>query len=212
MWLVVFSFFLLVTIHLVVIALTARLLGVQVTELSIGYGPQIISLKNVSIKPLIIGGLVRMFDTRSYEFEEGDIVKAYDRKNSFVRAIIPLSGSLALLLIGFFIFGLETTNHFINGFFQIFQGTMNPTSSAIDILSGIEVYFAENDTLTIFGMLAIKLAALNLFPLPHLNGGAALLELSSLPEKVKEIIYRLGGVASLGVIISWLFALSTFLF
>ncbi|WP_434340833.1 site-2 protease family protein [Motilimonas cestriensis] len=197
------SIFLAVSIHLFSMAGVARLFGIKVNSISIGYGPKILRLKNLTLSLLPFGGYVRMQDSRVESLDEQDHVHAFDKKNRLIRALIPFSGCFSLFIVSAFFLGNMTTFEFYSGINQITSGALHPISIGSTYIANA-INFANNNAPTIvFSFVAIKLCALNSLPLPILNGGQIIMELLELPEKINEILFKIGAIIFLLLLTCW---------
>ncbi|MBU6952240.1 site-2 protease family protein [Hahella sp. HN01] len=166
-------------LHLTLMAVCARAFGVKVREISIGSGPLLLQTGIVSIRAILLTGYVKLKDTRE-ERGEGDDVKpapdAYDCQPTWIRAVIPLSGCFFVLAFALGVYE-DGWRSFGAAFAQIFLGAFSPLSVAQEYLREGAVFAANNNFILLFALVATKLSACNLLPLPHMNGGQALMAL-----------------------------------
>ncbi|AZZ91418.1 hypothetical protein EUZ85_12005 [Hahella sp. KA22] len=169
-------------LHLTLMAVCARAFGVKVREISIGSGPLLLQAGIVSIRAILLAGYVKLKDTREERDEKGerDDVKpapdAYDRQPAWIRAVIPLSGCFFVLAFALGVYE-DGWRAFFAAFAQIFLGALSPLSVAQEYLREGAAFAASNNFILLFALVATKLSACNLLPLPHMNGGQALMAL-----------------------------------
>lgn len=152
---------LLSAIHITVMALIGRSLGIAIREFSFGMGPALLSIDVLRLRALPLGGSVEFID--------------FDSQPRAVRVLLPLSGAASLLAVAVTLHpsAWSSTSH---GFAQIVLGALAPTSHAQQLIGGA-THVAMRGFGPLLGMLAAKLAAFNLLPFPAMNGGGALLAL-----------------------------------
>ncbi|MCF2859185.1 site-2 protease family protein [Pseudoalteromonas sp. SMS1] len=200
----------LVIIHTLCMVITARFFGVRVLEVSIGYGPKLLSYKGCVLKPFIFGGYVKMLDSRVYDLEESDLKYAFDHQKRFIRFLMPLSGCIGLILISLLILGESAFVQLYTGVSQIVLGGLKPMSIGSESVSQIVNFVSNNTLIMVFAFTSIKLAAFNLLPLPVSNGGQAILELLGLPEQVREVLGKLGSIILVVLLVSWIVAITSY--
>jgi len=194
-------------LHLLGIAVTARLFGVNIVEIGFGFGPKLFNTGKVSVKSLPLGGYVKLLDSRADSIEEHDNKYAFDLKPTWVRVLITLSGCVFVLLVASLFLGKDVIQVFTNSFSTIFSGAASPTGSAQVYIDSAKAYILSNPANLVFSVTAVYFAAFNLFPLPMLNGGRALLELLGRSDKIIGPMNIIGLIAWVLIFLSWLSAL-----
>ena len=200
-----------VFLHLLAMAVTARMFGVSIVEFSYGVGPKIGQINNIIIKLIPISGHVKMLDSREQDLAEHELQFAYDHTSRFVRSFIIISGCIFLILIAFILIGSDAFYSLLDGFRQIVTGILSPTETAQVYIENIGKFIYSSSFLAIFSMTATKIAAVNLLPIPILNGGQALLELCGVSDKNKAKLFKFGSIFSLLMLLSLAIALITYL-
>lgn len=186
------SFTAAIFLHLVFGALTIAWCGVKITEICYGTGPKLVSFGKITIRLIPISGYARMLDSRENNLEEHELQFAYNLKPSFVRAFILVSGSISLILIAELLIGKQAFDYFTNAFGQITRFILSPTQDAQVYIQKILDFTETSSIITIFSITLTKIAAINLLPIPALNGGNALLELINLNKKHRLFILKAG--------------------
>ena len=207
-----FSLTLSVIVHISTMALFGHLYGITITEISYGFGFKLITFKKVSVKSFPIGGYVKFADSRDEETQQLAPQQFFNHKPRYVRAAITLSGCLLMLLISILILGSQRAFEiFIQTYQQVFIGAIGPVTAGKDYIHQISSFIAANSLLTIYAATQLKVAALNLLPLPILNGGQALLTIIDKPEqkpsKALILAIQLSVFLYITLIICWLVAL-----
>lgn len=189
-------------IHTIGIAAAGWLVGAPLEEINIFFGPRIkkINLGNaiLDIRAIPLGGNVKFSD----EFQNFHPIK---------RIFIACCGSLALVIVAMIAFGVsEGFQKFTNGFYQVLSGAFAPRTQGSQYLLSLYEFVRANSFWASLGLIASKMAAFNLLPLPVLNGGAIVLSLLDwvrpMPLKFKERLQQIGFVILLINMICWLVA------
>jgi membrane-associated protease RseP (regulator of RpoE activity) len=163
-----------VAIHLLTIAATAHVVGVRVRAVSLGVGPVLARFGRFQLRAVPLGGHVALLDSRIEPVPKEAMPQAFDGRSTAEQVAIALSGCAALVAVAWGLLwtaGLEAVGA---GVVQILRGAVSPFGHGQGLVADV-VHFARTASATVvFGCTAAKLAALNLLPLPALNGGAAL--------------------------------------
>lgn len=141
--------------------------GVNARKIDIFFGPKIKSFTmgemELNINTIPTGGSVNF----GSEFKETHPIK---------QIFIACSGSMALVIVTMMVFGTsEGLQKFLNGFSQVFWGTVSPRSQGSQYLILLYEYMKINSFVLCTGLIASKIAAANLFPIPTFNGGEVFL-------------------------------------
>ncbi|MFM9925304.1 site-2 protease family protein [Variovorax sp. H27-G14] len=171
---------LLAALHVSVMALLGRALGIAIREVSFGMGPTLLAVGAFRLRALPLGGSVVFKDTLA-QTPSGDAADtgaadAFDHQPRAVRVLLPLCGIAALAAVAFALHPGSAGASLANGFVQIVSGGLAPLSIAQQLINGA-TRVASLGFLPLLGMLAAKCAALNLLPLASMGGGQALLAL-----------------------------------
>lgn len=177
---------LLAALHVTVVALLGRWLGIAIREVSFGMGPALLSAGVFRLRALPLGGSVVFKDTQTEAPPSGAIdididvdkwaVDAFDHQPRAVRVLLPLCGVAALAAVAFALHPASAGASVAHGFAQWVSGALAPSSTALRLIEGATRVASLGFT-PLLGMLAAKLTALNLLPLPSMAGGQALLAL-----------------------------------
>jgi membrane-associated protease RseP (regulator of RpoE activity) len=169
---------LVVFIHLLAIALAGYALGVPVREFSFGFGPTLLRRGIVRIALLPLGGYVKFKDSRDEIVPAHEMKSALDGKPAFQQVLVALSGCAALAALAFAAMGTACLPAALDGIRQLFVGMASPTADAHRLLHDALAFARSAPFVLLLGTVAAKLAAINLLPLPALNGGVALAALA----------------------------------
>jgi hypothetical protein len=83
-----------------------------------------------------------------------------------------ISGPFALMVLGVFLLGYEPfTNSFVTAFKQIFLGAYRPFSFGKEYFGLLFALIDNHSRDLLSGIFVTKFAAVNLLPIPGLNGG-----------------------------------------
>jgi membrane-associated protease RseP (regulator of RpoE activity) len=167
--------------HISALTAVARLFRITVREINFGIGPMLFRRGKVTVRALPLGGWVRFKDTRQEgipsESPPNAVDDAFNFKPKVVQAAVPLLGALSLLLWSILLRPSAALPSFVHGFTQIIAGAFNPMTLAQNDLSAMARVEATEGFVVLLGILAAKIGAFNLLPLPSLNGGQAILAL-----------------------------------
>lgn len=163
-----------VGIHLLSIAITAHLVGVNIRVIAFGIGPTLLRKGIFRLGALPIAGHVKLQDSREEPVPASEMSKSLDGRSLVEQIAISLSGCAALLLVSLFLLGTAGWTAFVAGPAQLIQGAISPLFGAQTLISEGARLSATTSLATFFGYTAAKLAAFNILPLPALNGGAAI--------------------------------------
>jgi hypothetical protein len=158
-------------LHVLVIALTGAALGITVREVTLGLGPTAFTVGRLRVKALPFGGAVRFKDSREEALDAADMRDALDGRPLGVQLLVGLSGCLALIALAVATVHGEGLRAVVEGFVQIVAGALSPMGTAQALLAEAAQRLAELPRLAVVGLVAAKLAAFNLLPLPGANGG-----------------------------------------
>jgi membrane-associated protease RseP (regulator of RpoE activity) len=193
----------------------ARSRGVHVKIVSIGMGPKITTYGRVVWRLLPLGGFVRMLDTTWPEKEDAglDPATAFDRQSRMTRALIAGGGSLALVVIAIALRGLDGWHSFARGFGQWISGALDPGATGAALVQGFGAVVEQGSVLTTVSVIAAKMAALNLLPIPILPGFTVLFQLlgpdpaSARHPRIYVLTQQVGVWVLFALIGAWLWAL-----
>jgi membrane-associated protease RseP (regulator of RpoE activity) len=173
--------------HTLAMLPTGLCFGATVEECALFVGPRLCRFRIAGvlfkIRWLPIGGYVKFYDPTN----ESDTTapdpgatppRSFSSLHPVVRAAIILSGCTTLLLVAALCLGpAEAWPVFLRGFVQFPTAAVAPFSTGKELVARLADVAALLPFGTALGLFCAKVAALNLFPLPALNGGAFLLTL-----------------------------------
>ena len=194
-------------LHIGSMAIAGWIIGAPIERISLFFGPLIHSIKIRGVS----------FDVRAYPF--GGFVRfdddAFTKIHPIRRAFVAALGCASLLLLSVAVLGFSQGFHRLGtGFYQVFAGALFPRSVGAKLLLNLYHMTAQGQIINTIAVIAAKMAAVNLLPLPNVNGGEILILLIStiLPvsERLRGRLYVIGFVIFLPVLLLWLIALLFF--
>jgi membrane-associated protease RseP (regulator of RpoE activity) len=201
-------------VHTLCMAMVGWVLGAKIEVVSLFSGPRLLGAKiagvDFRISSLPIGGYVKFYGDTT----ESDVIaagKAFKDLHPVKRIFIAASGPLALLLFAANLIGLgHVARPFISGFAQFFSGALMPFNQGQYLLHRLSE-IATTSVPLFLALMAVKMAAFNLLPLPVLNGGYVILEIVRLvftiPEKIVERLNQVGFLIVIAVMCGWIVAI-----
>jgi membrane-associated protease RseP (regulator of RpoE activity) len=167
---------LLVVVHIGAIALLARLLGAQVYEISFGFGPALgtrrIRGTVLALRAIPLGGFVRSEPDENVDSlgEPPDGIPLSDL-GRFARAFVYLGGCLATFGLAAALLGVSAASaSSARACGQFVGGAWAPLSQGVANLQALVDLLRMASFPKCLGVVASKIAALNLMPVPSLNG------------------------------------------
>lgn len=199
-------------------AFALRLLGVGVPRIDLGaWGPKArftVAGSDVSLSPWLVSGSSTFKDIGNadvYGNSPGKLLSGFGR---WVRAAVPLIGPLSVLAAACLLAGHEALGAFGRGFAQIFLGALDPLDTAQVYLDAFRD-LAGASPVASMGVALAKFAAFSMLPLPPLNGGQAIAELSRGRDAGfgprMALVQQAGIFAVLIIIMAWLVAVGAWL-
>lgn len=171
---------LLTAVHVLVMTVLGLRLRIAIREVSLGFGPVLLSAGIFRLRAVPLGGAVLFKDTRAEAIPEGAppgwVKDAFDHRPRWVQTLLPLTGAASLVAMALLLHPGSALASLGHGFVQIVTGGLSPLSTAQPLIAGAS-HIATLGFLPLLGVLAAKFAALNLLPLTVMNGGQALLAL-----------------------------------
>jgi len=159
--------------------------GVSIRQISLGVGPVILPFGKFVVRSFLFAGWVKFKDTRADAHDDTSAQvtseDAYNHQPRIIQAVIPLAGPASLAAVAFVLGHEKDLSEVFSGFRQIFLGSLQPLSVAQAYIGATQTAVATGGFGALTGVLAAKLAAFNLVPLPMLNGGQALFALLRKP-------------------------------
>ena len=204
LWLkIVWSVYIVIMLHVSTMGLLGALwLDVPIERISFGFGKRWLQT-NIAGIPI------------SFGIPLGGWVKfACDElpRTGLRRVATELSGCAVLVVLAAAIWGQHASYDVLALWQQYFAGALSPFGHAQVLLTELGRYLAGIDELSILAAVAFGAAALNLLPLPLLNGGNAIMYFVSstiyqLTWRSQERLFRLGLLIFLFACGSWVLAL-----
>lgn len=169
------AFFVTIALHILTMALTGRLCGLEVRIVSLGVGPTLLRVGPLRLGVLPFAGHVRFADADS--LDPDGLEAAPDRSLPELplpaQLAIVLSGCATLLVLAVYIAGAPSLAAAMAAPRQFLAGAMAPMSTAQQLIAQMGTTTHQVGFPVLLSLVAAKVAALNLLPLPGLNGGAA---------------------------------------
>lgn len=200
-------------VHLGSMALSARILGISVLRVSYGIGPTLYSGRLLQLKAFPLSGHVKLKDSREDSIRYDELADAFDHQPVWKQVFVPLAGNAALLLFAIAALGVEGWSSFTRGFLQVFQGALDPFSTAQIYLESSVRFAHDRSAVAVLALVASKVAAINLLPFGAFNGWQALLTVlrqGGPPLRYEESIQKLGLLFSFFLLVVWALAVGNF--
>ncbi|WP_027482605.1 hypothetical protein [Deinococcus pimensis] len=154
-------------VHLAGLCLGTVLAGERVGTVGLFGGPTLLRLRLLGVTLRL--GLVPVGGYVTSRFPNGNAPAP------FIAAVMNACGPLALLLLGALLIGwVDALGEFGRGFGQLFWGALMPRAHGAALVLGAADLVARGQVALVVGLLAVKMAALNLLPFTGSNGGALL--------------------------------------
>lgn len=193
-------------VHVWSMALAGWLVGAEIQDVNIGFGPRMFKFDIGSvcfkINYIPTGGSVKFGDS----FQDIHPIK---------RVFISVVGCLSLVCLASVSFGIpHAFLKYQNGVSQIVLGAISPKTVGSELLYGLSIFLKENTFFACLALIATKLAAGNMIPVPILNGGDIVLTLigwiKPIPIKIREYLNQIGLIVVLTIMFSWFSAIYFF--
>jgi membrane-associated protease RseP (regulator of RpoE activity) len=195
-----------IAVHLLAVAATARLIGVKVLVISLGLGPTLASIGILRLGGFPIGGFVKLKDSREEPVPLNEMGAAFDGRSALEQIAISLSGCAMLVLLSISLLGRDGLQAFLIAPAQLLHGAIAPFSTAQVLIAESLSLLSAAPPATDVAYAAAKLAALNILPLPALNGGAALAALGralKIDSLWSSNLTKILMFATVGIALSW---------
>ena len=200
-------------VHLGTMALAGSALGVHLHWVTFGWGPQLLRVSRLRVGVLPVGGAVRFLHSVDDDVPEAEWHQALDRRSTAERLLVTLSGCAVLFALAIALQGRAAVEAFVALPGQLVAGTVSPFGEAQTLLRQIAAAAQSSSFPALLALVMAKCAALNLLPLPMLNGGAALAVLADRwglarawpPAGMRALL-----LLWVGVTLAWLVALGAY--
>jgi hypothetical protein len=185
-------------------ALAGSFLHIPIERISFGMGKRWLEMKIATI-PISFG-----FPFGGWVRYVGD--EPHPKLLGWQRCGLELSGCAVLLVLAAVILGQQASFDVLGLWRQFIEGALSPFNHAQVLLIDLGRYLDGLDDVSIFAVVSFGSAALNLLPLPVLNGGNALMYFVSsalypLTRRSQERLFQAGFLTLLFGYGSWLLAL-----
>jgi membrane-associated protease RseP (regulator of RpoE activity) len=200
-------------IHLGGMAWAAHLLGIRIRHVQYGVGPTLFSFGWLRVKGLPISGHVKLKDSREECLAPDDLDDAFDHQPVWKQVLVPFAGCCGLVLVSLLGLGMEGWSSFVRGFAQIFEGALSPLGAGQAYLHAFSDFASTNSLISVWALVASKMAAINLLPFGAFNGGHIVMALlrRGRPELRGEKTMAVWGIClSLVLVLAWLVALGAY--
>ena len=197
-----------VQVHVGTMAGTGVAFGIRVRELWLGMGPRAFGRGLLQVRAIPLGAAVCFENAGTGSTGLPDRA-LFDRRSAWVQSAVLLSGCAALVLVSAATLGVDGPRAFVDGFGQFVGGAFSLTE-ARGLAKQAAAFAAQASWADMAGLVAAKMAALNLMPLPGTNGGNIVRIVSR--EFGVDRVWRDGFTAAVALgqvflLMSWLFAL-----
>lgn len=204
----------LVAVHISTIWGTGEALGVKIREVSFGFGKALFKRGKLTIRLAPLGGYVRFKDTT--QEVDASVAGAFNHQPRWLQSLLPLTGASSLVVVALLFHPSSAVAGVISGFKQILVGALGPLSDAQMYLGSARGILGQSGFVALLGLVASKVAAFNLLPMPHLNGGQAILAWlrtdRTVRGEIEEQITKIMLWPFLAIVISWCIAFVYFVF
>lgn len=194
-------------LHVVALALSLRAFGLQLQQVQVfmlGVFSFRLRSTEVRVGVIPVGGYVRLVD---------DDTSLYEGLSAWQRIAAELAGCAVLLALAALVLGPRDAGAYLaRSWVALGLGTVLPTSSGADTmrLVGAWASTVEVPWIDRVGVVFTAVAAVNLLPLPGLNGGRIVSEVLALAsQRAQEAWRALGGLCLIALGIVWGVALIT---
>lgn len=160
-------------LHVTTMAVVGRAMGARLHWVSFGWGPMLFKGQNLHVRALPGMGSVRFSHSVEDGLPESDWHLALDRLSLPAQWLVTLSGCALLLALAVALHGYAAVEAFLALPAQLLAGAVSPFGDAQTLLREAADAVRSSSFAVLLALIAAKVAAFNLLPLPMLNGGAA---------------------------------------
>ena len=169
--------------------LVSQIVGARIYTIGLFMGPTVMRFRightRLHVGSLPLGNYVRYAPSED-DFLEGVDPEAlaesirtaeedFGRLHPLSRASICLGGWVVLVLLAFALIGPQAAITEVgSGFVQLLQGTISPLGKAQELFMGFFSAYESRSIGIVVGIIATKIVAFNMLPLPPLAGGEAI--------------------------------------
>jgi membrane-associated protease RseP (regulator of RpoE activity) len=214
-----------IAVHLAAMVLAGIRAGGTLKEVSLGIGPVLrrfhVRGATWMVRLIPVNGYVQFWrrpparDEEDREPAAPEGVVLWDDLPGIRRAAAQLAGPSALLAVGAALLGSAPWLAAWDGAKDGVRGALSPLAAGPALLGEALAAARDRSFVVVLGLVFVKVAGLNLLPLPSFNGGAALLDLIT-PRgapwsPARRRIAVLGLLLGFAMFTSWIVALVVFL-
>jgi membrane-associated protease RseP (regulator of RpoE activity) len=192
-----------VLVHIGATALVARVLGSKVYEITFGFGPilyrRAMQRTFLTLRTVPLGGSVGLEPPDGIGSVAGSPGgRPFADLGGLARAVVYSAGSVATLALAMVLLGGSVAGtSFGRGFGQFIGGAIAPSDQGVRNLRVFGNVLASASFPACAGVIAAKMAAFNLIPLPSLNGFHILCALLLGQRRPGWLVWALNGGAML---------------
>ncbi|MDQ3439196.1 MAG: site-2 protease family protein [Planctomycetota bacterium] len=206
-----------VIVHVSVFITWGRVRSRTIEEIGLFFGPAVCSVRVdkmlMRINAIPLGGFVKF--AGADERTGAPLPGSYLLLHRWERVGMNLAAPAATLVFAAVLLGPRAAvASFSAGFGQLVDAALHPRSVAVPLIAQLFELLESGRLLAVLGVLAAKSATVNLFPLPIMNGGHAIIEaaqrLVPIPVKVQTALQLASLFVALAVLATWLWALAAF--
>jgi hypothetical protein len=176
---------LLVICHIGTYALLGLWWRLRITEIQLFYGPSLkiqLPFARLQIGCIPLGGCVQFAKRNEGDIQTdstlGDRLNFQQDLPRWRQTLLTVSGPITVLIVAMVLLGpSEAALSFGRGFGQLVEGCLSPRAKATEWLRSYFGLWQTHQFTLATGILAAKMAMLNLLPLPPMAGGQAVMSL-----------------------------------
>jgi len=190
-------------VHLLAIAAQGTWFGLPLTQFSFGYGATLLRAGRVRVGVLPVGGYVM--------FGQIDDKPAMEKLGLVAQLWLAVTGPVTLLVLSTCLVGASALPAFVAGLWQWPAGALSPLETGPELLAAARRQAVDGPFMVTLGLVAAKMAALNLLPIVGSNGWQVLATLGrrlGLSARALQTASRGMSIVSLLMFASWLIAIA----
>lgn len=198
-------------LHVLAMASAGWGAGVKIKEISVGMGPALWRHKIFVLKLLPLNGYVKFIEANELEEDDTDLPLAFDQQPAIQRILIILAGSAALMMLALVLQGEGALQDFMAFPAQYVMGALSPVELGPALLQDAYRLIQTASFTSLLGIVAAKLAALQLLPLVGSNGSMIIIILAQrwgLNKLVPDFFSKIFVLLSIACFFSWCLAIA----
>ena len=202
-------------LHVGAMATIGLAFRLHLSEFSLFIGPVVARFwlgdTAVSLRAIPVGGYARFEGLEPEASAETTVTDAAAPFHPLLRAVMELSGCALLFGFSAIVLGPRSAvEAVLRGFTQLLAPLLAPSEAVQSVLTAAEVV-RSSTTIVLLALVASKVAAFNLLPIPMLNGGQALTDvvrwLFPLSLRARTRLLQIGFVLLVLIASLWLITL-----